>query len=201
MFLLLTGVTWGLSQQEIKNCYYRSYNYEKMGDYVDAIKALIPVYTAYPRGYTINLRLGWLYYLNRNYLDSEKHYKQAMLAIPSSLEPRLGLMRLYLAMGRLGDLYQQGITILRADYYNYYGNYYYLLGLEKDGKFKDAISIANKMLYIYPTDTLFLSHLGEDLIKVGKRKEGLQKLSDVLILDPENVIARRYLNNESNGSQ
>jgi len=195
--ILLFSTLWAIPVDKIKNCYYRSYNYEKMGDYRDAIKALIPVYREYPRGYTINLRLGWLYYLNRNYLDSEKHYKEAMRTIPSSLEPRLGLMGVYLAMGRFSDLYQQGIAIFRYDLYNYYGNYYYLMGLEREKRLEEAVQICRKMLTVYPTDTTFLSHLGVNLIKLGQGKEGKKRLSDTLILDPENIIARRYLSNES----
>ncbi len=38
-----------------------------MGDYKDAISVFIPLYEKYPRGYTVNLRLGYLFFLNKNY--------------------------------------------------------------------------------------------------------------------------------------
>jgi len=77
-FLLIFYTAFGLSYDEIKNAYYRSYQYEKSGNYEDAIKSLMPVYNKYPDGYTLNLRLGWLYYLNKKYANSIYHYEKAM---------------------------------------------------------------------------------------------------------------------------
>ena len=59
-----------LSYERIKKDYYKSFVYEKLGDYKNPIRVLMEVYKAYPNGYTVNLRLGWLYYLLGNYENS-----------------------------------------------------------------------------------------------------------------------------------
>jgi len=79
-----------LSPEEIQKAYWDSYNYEKMQNYEDAIKALMPVYEAYPNGYTVNLRLGWLYYLQGHYANARYHYERAMKVAPASIEAKLG---------------------------------------------------------------------------------------------------------------
>ena len=81
--LLIISVVLSLFALDVKNAYYKSYNYEKMGDYKDAIKVLIPLYNKYPNAYTVNLRFGWLFYLNKNYKNSIFHYQKASMSIPS----------------------------------------------------------------------------------------------------------------------
>ncbi len=176
----------------IKESYYESYNYEKMGDYKDAIKVLIPIYEKYPNGYTINLRLAYLFFLNKNYQNAIKHYKKASTILPYSLEPKLGLMRVYLAIGDYKKLYEIGDIVLKTDYYNYYGNYYYALGLYYNKKFKSALNLVNKMLAIYPTDIMYLTLLGEIYINIDKNK-AMKIFKELIILDPNNIIAKKYL--------
>jgi tetratricopeptide (TPR) repeat protein len=81
MIFFIFNFASAMSYQEIKSAYTRSYLYEKTQDYKDAIKALMFVYKTYPEGYTINLRLGWLYYLSGKYANSEKQIARKMLYI------------------------------------------------------------------------------------------------------------------------
>jgi len=74
-----------MSDTEIRDAYYKSYSYEKTQNYADAIKVITPVITAYPQGYTVNLRLGWLYYLGGNYANSKTYYQAAMKIAPASI--------------------------------------------------------------------------------------------------------------------
>ena len=178
---------------DIKNFYYKSYNYEKMGDYKDAIRVLIPLYQKYPNGYTINLRLGWLFYLDKNYSNAIKHYQKASLISPYSIEPKLALMRIYLDLGKYEDALKEGNIILKEDYYNYYGNYYEILGLKGVKNYKFALDVANKMLSLYPTSVLFLNELGEIYYLEGKKDLAKKIFENVLILDPNNLKAKKYL--------
>ena len=97
-------LAFSMDYKEIREIYYKSYNYEKMDDYKDAIKVLIPLYQKYPNGYTLNLRLAWLFYLNKNYQNAIKHYEIAQKLAPYSFEPKLGLMRVYNTIGKSGIL-------------------------------------------------------------------------------------------------
>ena len=193
LIILLAVFIFAFSNKEIKEIYYKSYNYEKMGDYKDAIKVLIPLYNKYSNSYTVNLRLGWLFYLNKNYSNSIKHYEKASLILPYSIEPKLGLMRDYLEMQNFKAALKIGNIILREDYYNYYGNYYEILALKGVKDYKSALKIANKMLSLYPTSVLFLNSLGEIYYLENKKDLAKNIFENVLILDPNNVVAKSYL--------
>jgi len=182
-----------ITYQEIKEAYHKSFIYEKAGDYKDAIKALMPVYKAYPNGYTVNLRLGWLYYLAKKYANSEFHYKKALQVIPSSVEAMLGLTLPYMAQGKWPETEGLCYRILRIDYYNYYGNLRLSYALRKQKKYSIAEAVARKMLTIYPSDVNFLTELALSLYHQGKTAYARSIFQDVLILDPENAVAKEYL--------
>jgi tetratricopeptide (TPR) repeat protein len=179
--------------KHIKEIYYKSYNYEKMGDYKDAIKVLIPLYKKYPNGYTLNLRLAWLFYLNKNYQNAIKHYEIAQKVAPYSFEPKLGLMRVYNTIGKFNKTTEIGNVLLKQDYYNYYGNYYYAYALFSMKDYKNSIAVVDKMLTVYPTSVLFLNLLGMNYQKLGEKEKAKKIFEDVLILDPNNITAKYYL--------
>jgi len=192
--LLLIFITVFAFANEIKTAYLNSYNYEKIGDYKDAIKVLIPILKKYPNGYTLNMRLGYLFYLNKNYKNSINYYKKASLIFPNSFEPRLGLMRVYLAMQENQKVVEIGYSILTKDYYNYYANLYVIDALMNQKKYDNALSFINKILTIYPTDVTYLVKLAKIYeIKNPSYAKKIYKDS-ILILDPNNVAAKIYLN-------
>jgi tetratricopeptide (TPR) repeat protein len=88
-----------------------------------------------------------------------------------------------------------GYQIISIDYYNYYANYRIAYSLSEDGKLDMSETILNKMLTIYPSDVLFLTELG--LLQLKQDKPALAKITllNVIILDPENVRAKRSLLN------
>jgi len=194
MIIFLAVFLFALTNKDIQNIYYKSYNYEKMGDYKDAIKVLIPLYNKYSNSYTLNLRLGWLFYANKQYNNSIKHYQKSSLVLPYSVEPKLGLIKDYLAMQNYKKALNIGNLILREDYYNYYGNYYTILAFKGIKDYKNALNITNKMLILYPTSVLFLNSLGKIYYLEGKKDLAKKIFKDVLILDPNNVIAKSYMN-------
>ena len=195
LFLLLLAVNFlfALPYEEIKKAYAKSYLYEKVGDYKDAIRVLMPVYNAYPDSYTVNLRLGWLYYLMGKYANSVYHYKKADRAIPSSVESKLGLSLPLIAQERWGEAEQVLYRVLAIDYYNYYGNLRLAKVLGEEGKYNQQIAVALKMLNIYPTGVPFLVLLGEGYYHLGNLKRAEEIFKNVLILDPENITAKGYL--------
>ena len=192
--LITISLAVGLSfSQNISLSYYKSYNYEKMQNYSDAIKALIPIYKEYPKSYTVNLRLGWLFFLDRKYSNALKHYKMASLTLPSSIEAKLGMARVYYTMQNYEKAIEIANSILKIDFYNYYGNYYNVLALKAKKEYKSALAIANKMLSLYPTDILFLVELGELYSKMGKKDKAKEIFKNILILDPNNITAKEHL--------
>jgi tetratricopeptide (TPR) repeat protein len=178
--------------KSIKSDYFKSYDYEQVGKYKEAIKILSPLYKKYPNGYTLNLRLAWLFYLQKKYNDSTKYYKKASLINTNALDPKLGLIRVYLATYSYEEAQNVSTELLKIDYYNYYANFYMAKALIGQKKYKIAIKLTDKMLTLYPTDILFLEQL---LIsyKATKSKSYKEIYESILILDPNNVLVRNSL--------
>ncbi|MDF1876331.1 hypothetical protein JHD47_00690 [Sulfurimonas sp. SAG-AH-194-L11] len=171
----------------IKKSYLSSYNYEQMGKYSEAIKVLAPLHLKYPKGYTLNLRFGWLFFLDKKYNDAQKHYKIAALSKPYAIEPRLGLIRVDLATASYTKAEQVAQELLKVDYYNYYANIYITQALIAQKKYDIAYSVVSKMLAIYPTDVSFLELLA--LVYEKTQSPYLEEVyEDILILDPNNVF-------------
>ncbi len=195
LLLFLLPFFLSLSYDDIRKAYYRSYQYEKVQDYENAIKALMPVYEKFPRAYTPNLRLGWLYYLKGNYANSAYHYEKAMKANPYSIEAKLGYTLPLLAQDKFSQVEKVCYRILSLDPYNYYANYRLLLSLKAQKKLDAALRVAMKMLAVYPTDVRFLTELGLLKDTLGRDKEAYAIFKDVLILDPENTTAKEFVSN------
>jgi tetratricopeptide (TPR) repeat protein len=193
IFPLLSFASDNLTYKEILQDYKQSYFYEKIGDYKDAIRVLMPIYKAYPYGYTINLRLGWLYYLWGKYENSKFHYRRAISAIPSSVEAKLGLSLPLMAQERWKDVEMLMYQIIATDYYNYYANLRLCSALEHQKKYSMELYIARKMLAIYPTSVPFLVFLGKSYYHLGNLKAAYETFRNVLILDPENNTAKDFL--------
>ena len=175
--------------KSIKSAYFKSYDYEQVGRYKEAIKILAPLSKKYPNGYTLNLRFAWLFYMQKQYNTAEKYYKKASLLNTQALEPKLGLIRVYLATYSFEKAQNVATELLKVDYYNYYANLYMTKALNAQKKYKIAISVSKKMLQLYPTDTLFLEQLFLSY-KATNNKYYKDIYESILILDPNNVIAR-----------
>ena len=196
--VLLGGVT--LSGElhgqalDIKGAYHSSFDYERAEDYQDAIRALAPVYETYPNGYTVNLRMGWLFYLNGNYNNAVSHYDVARSAAPAALEPKLGQLLPLLAQGRWSDAETVAYEVVSVDHYSYYGNMRLVYTLRMQEKFDPAYQIALKMATVYPTDVAFLTEMAFLNQALGHEEEAVRLFTDVQVLDPENEAARNYFN-------
>ncbi|MDF1878929.1 hypothetical protein JHD46_04670 [Sulfurimonas sp. SAG-AH-194-C20] len=191
IFLFLVGLL-GASEEfeSIKKNYFISYDYEQMGKYSQAIKVLSSLYLKYPKGYTLNLRFGWLFFLDKKYKNAQKHYNIAILSNPYALDPRLGLTRVYLASASYAEAEHVAHELLKIDYYNYYANIYIVQALMGQKKFNIAQKVVSKMLGIYPTDINFLELLS--VIYKETKSPYLKKVyEDILILNPHNTLLEK----------
>jgi tetratricopeptide (TPR) repeat protein len=196
--LAVAGATPAAGQQGVQApdataAYKRSLDYERVQDYQNAIRALAPVYEAAPNGYTVNLRMGWLFYLNGNHANAAEHYEVATRAAPLALEPKLGHLLPLLAQGRWSDAETLAYQVVSADHYNYYGNLRLAIALRMQGKLDAAYQIALKMVGAYPADLLHLTELAQIQDARGDKAEARRIFGEVLLLDPEHQTARRYL--------
>lgn len=196
-FALLLGLAAALqaadlTPQQIRDAYHRSYSYERAGDYDNAIKALSLVIREYPNGYTVNLRIGWLYYLKGNHANAISHYDAAIRIAPYALEPKLGVLLPLLAQSRFTDAEARAYHVVTVDYYSYYGNLRLAIALRLQGKLDQAQTVVGKMLIAYPTEPLFLTELGLIQQARGDTESAAATFQDVIVLDPENPSAAAF---------
>ena len=191
--LVLFSTITNAKATSIHDAFKQSLQYEQSQNYKDAIRALIPVYKSRKNLYTINLRIGWLFYLSANYANSIKHYQNAIKLAPNAIEPLLGKLLPLLAQQHYKEVELTAYKILRIDSHNYYGNLRLIIALRLQNKFDLALSAVHKMRTLYPGDIVFIEH--EALIyELSKEFEKATELYVKLLnLDPENLSAKRYL--------
>lgn len=196
LFILSISTLCAIDNTEIKERYTKSYNYEKMEQYAEAIKVLVPIYEEYQNTYMINIRLGWLCYLDNKAHNAINYYKQSSLINPLAIAPKLGLIRIYLNRYEFNEAELLSYNILKKDYYNYYGNYYAIQALIGEKKYDIAIELTKKMLVLYPIDTLFLEQLF--IAYKATKNTYLKSLKeDILIIDPNNILANSHLQTQT----
>ncbi len=191
LFVIIPSL-FAITPEEIQEAYHKSFNYEQIEDYENAIRTLSPVLDEYPNGYTVNLRLGWLYYLLGKYANSIEHYQKASQAVSTSLEAKNGMLLPLLAQNKYNETLSTAYQVVSIDHYNYYGNMRLAFALRMQKKFDQAEQILNKMLAVYPTDVTFLSELALVKYNQGDKETAGSLMWDVLTLDPENETAKEY---------
>ncbi|MEG3640495.1 tetratricopeptide repeat protein [Magnetococcus sp. PR-3] len=190
---LVTQV-WAGENDWVRKAYYKSYDYARTQSYRPAIRAMLPVHKQYPKGYTVNLRLGWLYYLAGLYADSIRHYQTAMEAAPESVEAMLGMTLPLMAKQQFGQVELICNRLVYKDYYNIVGSVRLAWSLRKQGKLALGLKVTERLLVRHPTNVSLLTEQGQILHAMGKKQAALHLFDDLLTLDPENSTALKALN-------
>ncbi len=159
LFLLPLPISAVFAGSDDRGTYRKSYEYEKAKDYKRAVKAVMPVYRDDPYSYRVNLRLGRLYYLGGSNAKSMEHYRKSMLAVPGSVEAKLGYLQPLMKQKSWAEAEKVLDGILKIDSYNYWANLLLARVFKKQKKLGRAEKTAKKMLVLYPTDSSFLKEL------------------------------------------
>lgn len=178
---------------KIASCYYKSYGHEQHHRYRRAIQDLKPVYEAYPNTYTVNYRMGWLYYLNKNYRRALRHLNKALSILPHSLEVKNTITLVDAARHDWRRVEEESRRVIQTDPYNFTANYWYSRSLRMRHRYGSAIKVDRKMLAVFPTSASFLQELGINLFADHKQKESAAVFYDLKLLSPGNPTADTYL--------
>lgn len=181
------------SDADVRKAYYSSYELEKQARYSEAAKALNSVVKAYPTGYTVNYRLGWLYYKDGKFTDAYKYYTKALAVYPSSIEVLQSITLIEVAREDWKKVEEQSKKIIKIDYYNQNANYWYAVALRMQNQCKEAAQVMEKMTYLYPTSTSYLNEYAKIQYCLKKYDHATQLFGTVLVLDPYNQDAVEYL--------
>lgn len=172
---------------KLTTAFSESYSKEKAGKYGDAVSALKAYYD--PASYEINLRLGWLTYLQGQFTESLGYYNKAIELMPYAIEPRLGVVLPASSMGNWDVVITHYNKILSIDPNNTVT--LYRLGLisydRKD--YKQAYQHFEKVVNLYPFDYQSMLMLAWTDYRLGKTREAKVLFNKVLLYSPGDTSA------------
>jgi len=179
------------SQNNTITAFSESYTYETNYEYKKAIDNMLSMYDA--DSYSINFRLGWLYYLNGDLNKSKIHYQNAIKLQKNSVEARLGLVYPVYAMKNTSEVTQIYKAILSIDAKNTTANYRLALLYfdQKNWVLAEKHLLAIKEMYPFDYDTNLL--LGGTYVKMGKINEAKIVLNTALQYNPSSSDAQAIL--------
>jgi len=194
ILFLATNIIANNVQSEKKiNAFSSSVKYEKSKDYDNAIKEIQNIYSEYKDDYLVNIRLGWLYYLNNKQDLSIKYYSEAIRLSDNSIEGLLGLTLPYSAKEdwvKVKDIYE---NILSKDPYNYTANINLGQIYLNKKDYLNAKKFFTTVYNNYPGDYTACLYLGWTYYYLGSNSNAEQLFTDTLILDPNNTSAIKGL--------
>jgi tetratricopeptide (TPR) repeat protein len=191
VFIFSVLVISGQDYARLTAAFSDSYAKEKSGKYPDAVMALKASYSA--DSYEINLRLGWLTYLQGQFSESMGYYNKAIELMPYAIEPRLGVVLPASSLGNWDMVIVQYNKILSIDPNNTLT--LYRMGLisydRKD--YKQAYEYFERVVNLYPFDYQSVLMLGWTNYKLGKTREAKVLFNKALFYYPEDASAKEGL--------
>ena len=178
----LTGMVQAQANK-ITDAFSKSYLGETNKEYLAAIVSIENVYDA--NSFAMNLRLGWLHYLSKDYAKAQTYYNKAISLEPKSIDARLGYINSAAALQNWDEVLKTYKDILTIDPNNSLVNYRvgYIYYYRKN--FTEAEKYALKVLEMYPFDfdTNFL--LGSVYVGQGKIVEAKKYYQLALMYNPD----------------
>ena len=163
-----------------------SYAAEAKADYADAIAPLRAVYTG---TYEQNLRLGWLYFLAKNYTAAAAYYQKAVDERPYALEPKFGLVKPLNALGQVERMLSLYGDILKIDSQNTQANYWTGVIYLNRKSYDKAARYFERVVNLYPFDYDSNLSLAWAYINLGKKAEAHALYTKVLLIRPGDATA------------
>ena|SRR6218665_2324619 len=178
---LLTAVSLK-AQQSPELAFSKSCAFEYDTQYDKAITALQELKSD---SYEVNLRLGWLYYLNKDNLKSQAHYKRAITIEPGSVEARFGLALPLSAQNNWTEVLSVYQEILKQDPNNSIANYRVATIYYNRKEYANARLNISKVIRMYPFDYDSNLLYGKILIAQGKATDAKKYLTKALEYNPQ----------------
>ena len=184
---VLFSISTFAQQDKLTTAFAKSYQLEKAADYKGAINALKEQYG--DGSYELNLRLGWLTYMNAQYNESMSYYAKAIAQMPYSIEAKMGYVNPASALGMWDKVTEQYMKILAIDPQNTTVNY--RMGLMHYNKkdYKNAYRFFEKVANLYPFDYDNSLMYAWTNFQLGKLREAKLLFHKVLLISPNDKSA------------
>ncbi len=173
--------------EKTKAAFSQSYINEYNKKYSEAVQNIESVYS--DQNYEMNLRLGYLQYLNAQYVKSCQYYEKAISLRPMSIEARLGYALPASSLGNWDKIKIKYEEILKLDENNSVVNYRMGLILYYEGNYEKAKTFFEKVVNFYPFDYDSLLMLGWCNLKIGKTSDAKLLFQKVLLYNPSDSSA------------
>ena len=179
-----------LKSQTSELAFSKSYSFEYETQYAKAITALTDLHID---SYQIDLRLGWLYYLSKDYSKSEQFYKKAIALEPTSIEARFGLVLPLSAASNWNSVLTAYLEVVKLDPNNSIANYRIASIFYARKDYVNAKAYVAKVLKLYPFD--YDSNLlsGKILMAQAKNADAKKYITKALEYNPQSEEAKAAL--------
>ena len=174
--------TFAQSNAALQKAFHNSYADELNKNYTAAINDVTPYYT--DNSYEINLRLGWLHYLNQNYNASQNYYQKAVNLKPSSIEAKFGYVKPLSFLQSWDKVLQQYIDILKIDPQNTQASYWAGIIYYNRKQFDASAKYFRIVTALYPFDYDGNHMLAWSLLMTGKKAEATGYFEKALLIKP-----------------
>lgn len=184
---LMSGYLIAQSQSTIQAAFVKSYESEKAGNYSSAISSLKAVYKA--DSYILNIRLGWLHYLAKQYNESIKYYEKSISLKPYAIEARFGCVKPLSAIESWEKVKTNYVEILKIDPQNTVANYWLGVIYYNRKDYANATKLIEKVVNLYPLDYDSVIMLAWSKLNMGKSADAKVLFNHALILRPDDTSA------------
>lgn len=180
----------GMSQSMYSETFRKSYELESSKRYSEAIDALLSLKMD---SYAVNLRLGWLYYINGEYKTSLFRYAKSIQLRPTSIEARFGYILPAAKLKAWDNVGNQYDAILKLDPNNSKANYYRGLMFYNVGEHEKAAPYFEKIESMYPFDYDIVILSAWNYFYMKKYDRARQLFNQALLIQPESASAQQGL--------
>jgi len=182
MLLLSVLSTRAQSNAVLQKAFHSSYTDELNKNYSAAINDISPYYNE--SSYEINIRLGWLYYLNQNYNASQNYYQKATILKPGSIEAKFGYVKPLSFLQSWDKVLEQYLSILKIDPQNTQASYWAGVIYYNRKQFDISTKYFRVVASLYPYDYDGNHMLAWSLLMAGKKVEATGYFEKALIIKP-----------------
>jgi tetratricopeptide (TPR) repeat protein len=188
-FAIISVQNYAFAQTEVaqQKAFSASYIAEGKYNYTEAITQINNVYLE--GNYEMNLRLGWLNYLTKNYTNAIKYYEKATTLKPYAIEAKFGLIKPLAALESWDKVIKQYESILIIDPQSTVANYYLGYALYNRKQYETASKHFEKVVNLYPFDYDNSIMLAWTYFRLGKNNEAKMLFNKVLLMSPNDASA------------
>jgi tetratricopeptide (TPR) repeat protein len=189
---LLAAATQGQTNAILQKAFHNSYTDELNKNYSAAINDISPYYSE--SSYEVNIRLGWLHYLNQNYNASQNYYQKAVNLKPGAIEAKFGYVKPLSFLQSWDKVLEQYLAILKIDPKNTQASYWAGVIYYNHKQYETSTRLFKVVADLYPYDYDGNHMLGWSLFMAGKKAEAREYFEKALLIKPGDESSTDGLN-------